>query len=170
MKHFFRDWTRRFHSVRDHKHLSRFGPHLDNPNLWHINRQSITRGVTIGLFVAFLPIPFQMLLAAFIAICSSANLIVSVVLVWVTNPLTMGPIFYFAYRLGDALLPHQAVPLPTQWDWTWLAQQVGQVWHPLIIGSLICGVASAMMGNIMVRLLWRVSTARRWRRRGKLRA
>jgi uncharacterized protein (DUF2062 family) len=49
----------------------------------------------VGLFCAFIPVPFQMLLAAPSAIIFSANLPVSIALVWITNPITMPPIFFF---------------------------------------------------------------------------
>ena len=68
--------------------------------MWHINRRSVSTAIFIGLFCAFIPLPSQMLLAALIAIWLKVNLPLSVALVWVSTLITMGPMFYFAYKLG----------------------------------------------------------------------
>jgi uncharacterized protein len=86
--------------ISKNKNLQFLGDKLHDPNLWHINRRSIAAAVAIGLFFAWAPTPTQMAFAAAAAIYFRANLLVSVATVWVTNPVTMPPLFYFAYRVG----------------------------------------------------------------------
>ncbi len=58
-------------------------------------------GVSIGLFVAFLPtIGFQMGLALVIAWMFNASRPAAIASVWVTNPITMGPLYAMAYFIG----------------------------------------------------------------------
>ncbi|MFW6343056.1 MAG: DUF2062 domain-containing protein, partial [Halothiobacillaceae bacterium] len=77
-----------------------FGSRLQDGNLWHLNRRSVSGGVAVGLFSAFVPIPFQMVLAAGLAILLRVNLPLSVVLVWITNPITIVPLLWVANRIG----------------------------------------------------------------------
>jgi len=56
--------------------------------------------MAVGLFCAFVPLPIQMLLAAAAAIIFRVNLPISVGLVWITNPVTIPPMFYFCYKVG----------------------------------------------------------------------
>lgn len=48
--------------LRNHKHLRIFGSLLNKPNLWALNRRSAPGAFAIGLFVAWMPMPFQMVL------------------------------------------------------------------------------------------------------------
>ncbi len=90
--------------LREHRALKPLGKWLQNPEIWHFHRRSVAGAAFIGLFVSFLPVPMHMLIAAAIAIALRCNLPLSVGLVWVNNPLTMGPLFFFAYKLGAWLL------------------------------------------------------------------
>lgn len=140
-----------------------FGSLLNEPNLWHLNRRSAAGAFAVGLFCAFVPIPFQMVLAATLAILFRVNLPISVALVWITNPLTMAPIFYFAYRMGAWLLgqPVQAeLTLPTM-EQFW--NGLNSIWGPLLLGSFILSSVSAICGYLLIRGLWRLYVVRQWR-------
>jgi len=140
---------------REHRHLRHFGVRLHDPNLWHLNRRSVSGATGVGLFCALLPVPFQMVLAAAGAIALRVNLPVSVVLVWVTNPFTIPPIFYSTYRLGAWLLGVPTVHHQVQWSVTWLMSEVWDIWQPLLLGSVLAGLAAGLLGWGLVRLLWR---------------
>ena len=120
----------------------------------------------IGLFCAFLPLPVgQMLVAALLAVFARCNLPIAVALVWVTNPLTFGPIFYFAYKLGAWLLGIDAAAAEWDLSWQWLWQRLREIWWPLTLGSLVCGWVAGLTGSVLARLLWRLHVVRRWRER-----
>ncbi len=152
-------------TFREHPHLQRFGSRLQDGNLWHLNRRSVAGGVAVGLFWAFIPIPFQMIPAAASAIALRTNLPISVVLVWITNPLTMPPIWYATYRFGAWLLD---LP-PRNVDFTLslenLLNNMQGLWKPLFLGSFAISIISAIGGFVLVRLAWRIFIVRRHRAR-----
>ncbi|HEY9035921.1 MAG TPA: DUF2062 domain-containing protein [Pseudomonadales bacterium] len=147
--------------IRQHESLNRvLGKVLHEPNLWHINRYSTAVGMGIGLFCAFLPIPMQMLLAAVLAIGLRANLPISVSLVWITNPLTMAPIFYFCYRLGAWMLNIQARAPQHEhihWNFQWVMERMTEIGGPLLLGSITCAVILGLAGYGLVILGWRAN-------------
>ena len=153
--------------IRDHKHLRFFGTLLHDPNLWHLNRRSASGAFAIGLFMAFMPVPFQMLFAAAGAELFRVNLPLSVVLVWITNPLTIAPVFYFNYRLGAWLLgtPLHDKGFHFTLSYEWLVNELGRFWEPFLLGCLITGGVSALIGYLAVRGLWRLHLVKYYRSR-----
>lgn len=142
--------------IRKHWLLRRLGNRLHHPRLWHLNRRSVAGATGIGLFVAFLPLPFQMVLAASAALWLRVNLPLAVALIFVTNPLTMGPAFYMCYRIGLWMLggagPQTATDFKPGIDW--LLSQLSSVWQPLMAGSLMIAVSSGLAGYWLVQWLW----------------
>jgi uncharacterized protein (DUF2062 family) len=154
-KHFIRKITPDHQRIRSHPQLQVFGRRLHDPNLWHFNRRSASGAFAVGLFIAYLPLPFQMLYAASLAIVVRVNLPLSVALVWITNPITIPPMFYFSYRLGAWLLRVEAIDLEFQMDLQFMLAEIGEIWWPLMLGSLICGTALAAASYVTIRGLWR---------------
>ncbi|HHQ40957.1 MAG TPA: DUF2062 domain-containing protein [Chromatiales bacterium] len=152
-------------TFRDHPHLARFGHRLHDPNLWHLNRRSVAGGFAAGLFMAWVPVPFQMVLAAAAAIALRVNLPIAVVTVWVTNPVTMPPLFYLAYKVGAMLLGTRIDHVSFELSWHWLTEELRLVWQPFLLGCLVMGTASAAGGYAAARGLWRWWVVRRHRRR-----
>lgn len=142
--------------ARAHSRLSVLGGLLDKENLWHVNRRSVATACATGSFCAFIPVPFQMLIAALAAIVLRGNVAIAALLVWITNPLTMGPIFYTCYQIGQTILGASFVPFEYEMSLAWLADGLRQVWQPLLLGCLIAGSASAIASYTLVRLLWRL--------------
>jgi len=156
--------------IRNHKYLKIFGTLLHDPNLWHINRRSSAGAFSVGLFMAFVPVPFQMILAAGAAILFRVNLPLSIALVWITNPLTMPPIFLFAYWVGTWIIGVPPGAEHFQFSLEWLQNGgLHGVWAPFLLGCLVCGAISALVGYVTVRGLWRLLAIRQWRRRQRQR-
>lgn len=143
-------------TIKDHKHLKIFGKLLHDGNLWHLNRRSVSGAFAVGLFCAFVPIPSQMILAAAIAIIVRVNLPISVALVWISNPLTMPPLFFAAYKFGAYLIGHEAIENHYELTLEWLSAQLDLIWQPFLLGCFLFGLISATIGFFGIRLLWRL--------------
>lgn len=169
-KNLIKKWFPAYETVRGHRALERLGPRLRAPDLWHLNRRSVAGAFAVGLFVAFLPIPMQMLLAAGIAIWLRVNLPISVLLVWVSNPLTMPPIFYTAYTIGRWILGEPRRSIRVEWTMEWFTADMLTIWKPLLIGSLLMAVVASALGYVTIRVLWWISVVERMKiRRSRLR-
>ncbi len=167
IKRFLKKISPEHDKIREHKSLRFLRPLFANSKLWQFNRHSVSRAVTVGIFCAFLPIPFQMIVAAIIAVFSNANLPLSVGLVWLSNPLTIPPIFYFTYKVGTWLMGSSLHSTEFTFTTEWLSHHFNQIWQPLLVGSLFCGVVVSVVATITVKLLWNFYTIRQWRSRGQ---
>ena len=66
----------------------------------------IALGVGIATFVAFTPtMGFQTVIALAVAAALRANKADCIPLVWITNPFTFVPIYWFCWRIGAGVLP-----------------------------------------------------------------
>ena len=151
--------------IRDHKHLKFLGTLLHDPNILHLNRRSVAGAFSVGLFMAFVPVPFQMVLAAIGAIVARVNLPISVALVWITNPLTMPPIFYAAYKVGTWILNKPIQDIEFQLSVEWLMTGLSTIWQPFLLGCFVCGLSFALLGNVFIRLFWRIRVNLNWQKR-----
>ncbi len=161
-------------SVREHRHLRRFGPLLRHPNLWHLNRHSVAGGVAVGLFAGLIPGPLQMLSAAVLAVLLRVNLPVAVVTTLYTNPITWGPLIVAAYSLG-ALITGERIDAglhPPQFSaagWHTYLPELGHwllgLGETYLIGSLILASLLAALGYGLVQGGWRMYVLAYLRRR-----
>lgn len=154
-------------AMREHPHLRRLGQKVLDPQLWHLNRKKVSVGVAVGLFFGFLPIPAQMLIVIILAVWWRFNLPVAVASVWVSNPLTMGPIFYFQYRLGASILDLPISNHSFELSLQWFQQVFAHIWQPVLVGAVITGLIAALLGVIFVRIIWRLMVIYSWLKRCK---
>ncbi|WP_322863914.1 DUF2062 domain-containing protein [Aeromonas allosaccharophila] len=169
-KRLIKRWMPDQQTLKEHKHLRLFGKLLLDANLWHLNRRSAAGAFAVGLFMAWVPLPCQMLLAAGGAILCRVNLPLSVALVWLSNPFTMPPLLYGAYLVGCQLLGHSAQQIEIEFTREWLVSVLGTVAPPLLLGSLILALLSSLVGYTLIRTFWRISTVRQWQKRKMARA
>ena len=171
---YFRKYLPDHETVRSNRIIARFGAFLHHPNLWHLNRRSVSGGVAVGLFSGLVPGPLQMLTAACLAIPLRVNLPVALVTTLYTNPFTIVPLYIVAYELGALLTgtPARDMTAPPEFSlaqagaWieamgTW-ALSLGK---PLAIGLVALATLLAAVGYVAVQVGWRAHVTVAWRKR-----
>jgi uncharacterized protein (DUF2062 family) len=177
---YFRKYLPSHESIRANRYLRFLGSALHHPNLWHLNRKSVAGGVAVGLFCGLVPGPLQMLSAALFSILFRVNLPVAVILTWYTNPFTIVPLYYVAYKLGrfvtgsgDGQLPRMEIDLidlplaqwaPALFHWT------ASLGRPFLAGLFLLALMLAVAGYLLVIAGWRTYVVVSWNKRNRARA
>lgn len=153
--------------IKANPSLRFLGPLLNDPNLFHLNRYSVSMAFLVGVFLAFIPLPGQMPIAAIMALWVRCNLPIAVALVWITNPITIAPIFFATYELGVWLLDIPPAPHATKlMSWETLHNiKLATIWKPLLVGSLCAGSFFSLLSYGCMRFIWRMYVIFQWRHR-----
>jgi hypothetical protein len=149
--------------IKEQKLLKIFGDFLHKREIWSLSRKKVLGGVFIGIFVAALPMPFQMVLASLLAIIFNVNLPISFALIFISNPLTMPFMFYIEYEIGNFILNP---PNPVEFNFDSMYENFDQIALSLYLGSIILGLSSALFLRMLVNFLW-IRTVRKDRKTNK---
>ncbi len=151
--------------LQDRWFLRPFSTSLGDPRYWTLSRRGVTYAFGIGLFICFIPAPVHLALACTLAVVFGLNIPVAAGSTFLLNPFTAVPAYYFAYRVGAALLhvPRQRFHFVPSWHW--LTHELAPVWPPFILGCLVCGIVAGFVGWLSLEILWRWQVRRRYRLR-----
>src|SRR5713101_897971 len=173
---FFRKYLPSHEAIRNNRHIARFGSLLRHPNLWHLNRRSVSGGVAAGMFAGLVPgsNPVQFAVAALLAVAFRVNLPVAVVVTLYTNPFTIVPLYVIAYGIGALFVAPDGAALShapgIDWSQLGASMQAYFEWmlslgKPLAVGLLVLAAGLAVAGYVFVQLAWRAQVILAWRRR-----
>ncbi len=164
-RRFFRRVSRSYLRKERPWYLKPFDALFAHPTFFLVSRRSIAGAIWIGLFVALMPLPGQTALGLLAALVMRVNVPIAAVTTWVTNPVTIGPIFYSAYSLGRLILDIPPQPFAIELSWDWVTSNFIAIGKPLLLGSFISATIVASTGYVFVSVLWRLMVAARFRRR-----
>lgn len=186
MKNRIKTWLPKPETLQNNRWLRWMGPVLNHPRLWHFSRKGIALGLALGIFFGLLIPVAQIPFAAAMAVALRANVPMAVASTLVTNPVTFGPVYYGAYRLGKAVLGEEAptdreiaselqatqeAPPAVQGLGNRLRHglhQLTTVGKPLVVGLAIVASLSGVAVYFLVSGIWILRT--RWQRSQRLRA
>lgn len=155
----FKKFAFKRHEIAEQWFMAPFRHMLHDPRLWGIRRRWVVPAFAIGLFVAFMPFPGHTLMGALAALAFRVNIPVAAVATWASNPATMVPMYYFAYRLGSNLLGWELQPFAFEPTFDWITHSFVNIWQPMMLGSVLLGTISAVIGYVVLDILWRLSLA-----------
>jgi uncharacterized protein (DUF2062 family) len=67
--------------------------------------------------------------------------------------------------MGCLLLRQPVQPLEFEFTWLWLKSVFGTVATPVLLGTLVMAILSALCGYILIRVIWEINAARKWQKR-----
>lgn len=140
-----------------------------DPNLLHLNKHSVSLAVFIGVFSAFVPLPIQTFIAIVMCFWLGANLPLAITIIWLSNPITIPPMFYLTYKLGTQIIGSKIDDFSVTLSWSWFSQLGSEILLPLFVGSLLMGTLLASVGYFFVQFLWRWKVIKNWELRKNLR-
>jgi hypothetical protein len=153
-------------SLQNRWYLRVFGTRIADAGLWAPHRRSVTAAFGVGLAISFVPLPVHTFTACLIAVICRINLPVAVATPFlITNPVTMVPVYYAAYRVGALLLGLEPHAFTFEPSWDWLQNGLGPLWKPFLLGCTACASLSGVLGWIGLELLWRWRVTARYRSR-----
>lgn len=156
-RRFFRKFAVKRHEFGDKWFLSPFRHLMHDHRLWSIRRKTVVPAVALGVFIGFLPFPGHPLWASLGALASRINIPIAALSTFVSNPLTMGPMYFFAYRFGAWLLGAEQKPFAFEMSFDWVTSTFVNIWQPMLLGCVILGTAASLLSYAVLDLLWRSS-------------
>jgi uncharacterized protein (DUF2062 family) len=118
-------------------------------------RKMIGRGVSIGLFIAMIPMPFQMVAVLLFIPFLRFNLPIALIMCWVTNPFTMPFIYYIEYMTGSFFLgiDVQNVQMTVEW----FQSNFQDIIFPLYLGAIFYSIVVSWIAYYILIHVWKNS-------------
>jgi len=154
---------KKYSPKRENINLGWLNKHLTNPELWKWNKKTIAKAFAIGLFCTFLPIPGHTILVAILSMMLSANILLSILVVWVNNPITMLPIYYFTYKIGASII---GIEIDSEFEFSfgYLMDNLGSATLAMWIGGLITSIVAAILGYFSIISIYKYKALKRIKR------
>lgn len=148
--------------LANNKYLAPIAHRFLSPELWRFTRRSVPRGVALGLFSAFIIPVGQIFLSAFLALPLRANVPVSALVTFITNPFTFPFWVVVANRVGALFIEFEAVDADelSGGAWTWLVDFF-EMAGTTVLGFVVLAIATSALGYLISGAVWRVIVARK---------
>ena len=117
-----------------------------------VNRKSITRGLLVGVFWGFIPMPMQMLAVVFTTPFFRFNVPTAITMVWLSNPITMPLLYYIEYITGAFMLGMDSLNVEMSIDW--FKNHLDDIFIPLYVGTMFYAIIISSIVYFVANWLW----------------
>ncbi|MCF6340287.1 MAG: DUF2062 domain-containing protein [Sulfurimonas sp.] len=148
-----------FKKISTNKKLKTFIKHHKVPfEYLSSSRKMVSKAVFIGLFIAFIPMPMQMLAVLAVMPFTRFNVPIAIAMCWVSNPFTMPLIYYIEYLTGSFILGIETTPVEMTIEW--FSNNLKDIFIPLYIGAAFYSIVFSSLAYYLINHLWRSSIKR----------
>jgi glycerate kinase len=134
--------------------------------LWSFRGGPVQMALFWGLWISMLPIVgIQMVVVFLVSLLVRANLPLIVALQWISNPLTMGPIYFADYKIGMILLKLLGLDYPSNkllsphYEWSEFSYKellrLIDTFPPMFLGGSVLGVFFGVFAVFLYKILSR---------------
>jgi len=117
-----------------------------------VNRKMVTRALLVGIAIGLIPMPFQMVLVVGMIFFFKFNVPIALLMVWLSNPLTMPFMYYIEYVTGVYLLGMEGLAVELSLEW--FENNFSRIFIPLYAGTLFYILTLAPLVSCVVNGLW----------------
>ena len=129
------------------------GNRLFDPGLWIPTRESVARGLAVGIFLGLMPFfGAQIILSLAFSLLFRVNVSAAVIATFISNPLTTFPILALQLQVGKLIV--DTTPAGDAGDTAGALKFVVANAKPLLFGSLATAAAAALITYPLALLLW----------------
>ncbi len=125
------------------------------PEFLSTNRRMVSRGVLLGIFIAFIPMPMQMAAVLLFMPFFRFNVPIAIAMCWLSNPFTMPPMYYIEYLTGSFFLGTKIENV--EMSLSWFSDNFNNIFIPLYTGTLFYSVVGSLLAYWAVNYFWKSS-------------
>lgn len=168
--HWFRSRIPTRQDLESNKYLRYLAPFLSRYELWHWSRRGVAIGAAIGVFFGLIVPIFQSVFAIILAIFFRGNVAVAAGATFISNPFTVPPILFIAYKLGKIILglpvryapnfekpPHSNFSLDYSSFSAFYDSVISSLslfGFPLLVGLFVLAVLSSILTYLLINYSW----------------
>jgi len=117
-----------------------------------VNRKAVTRGLLVGIFWGFIPMPFQMLAVLATTPLFRFNVPLAISMVWLSNPITMPFMYYMEYITGCFALGIE--PVSVKLSMEWFDKNFKNILIPLYVGTAFYSIGVSAVVYFIINISW----------------
>ncbi len=145
---------------KNSQNSSKFSAFLDKYNLpkayFATTRKAVSRGLLVGLFWGFIPMPMQMGGVIVTTPLLKFNVPIALATVWLSNPVTYPPLWYLEYLTGNLILGRDGIS-DIQLTMQWFQNHWDDIVVPLYVGTAFYSTVVSFAIYLFVNWLWKRS-------------